>query len=384
MSLPPGFGDRPPDRCEPCPQYGVPVLTGMTAGFLSTIPSPDQGVWFLGPVPIRAYALCIIAGIVIAVVWGERRLVARGGPPGTVLDVAVYAVPFGLVGGRLYHVATDWPTYFGPGGNPIDALKIWQGGLGIWGAIALGAVGAWIGCRRRGVPLPFFADAVAPGVVTAQAVGRLGNYFNQELHGGPTDLPWGLEIYSRVVPGTSIPDPLTGVAVDSVPIAVVHPTFLYELIWNLGVALLVVVADRRFRLGHGRAFALYVAGYTAGRFWIEIMRSVPATRVFGDIRINVVVSAVVFVGALVYLAAVRGPREDLGGPASGSADPSTGSGPTTPRAAPSDPDAPPTGEPSASGGPDGGSAAAGVETGVVDGRTERIVGAAGRKPEPPA
>ncbi|MBA2324395.1 MAG: prolipoprotein diacylglyceryl transferase, partial [Pseudonocardiales bacterium] len=162
-------------------------------GFPTTIPSPDRGVWYLGPIPIRAYALCIIAGIVVAVTWGERRLLARGGRPGTVLDVAVYAVPFGLVGGRLYHVATDWRTYFGPGGNAIDALKIWNGGLGIWGAIALGAVGAWIGCRRLGLPLPLFADAVAPGVVVAQAIGRLGNYFNQELYGGPTTLPWGLE-----------------------------------------------------------------------------------------------------------------------------------------------------------------------------------------------
>ena len=162
----------------------------------------------LGPVPIRAYALCIIAGIVVAVLWGEKRFVARGGEPGVVTDVAVFAVPFGLVGGRLYHVATDWKTYFGPEGNPVDALKIWHGGLGIWGAVALGAVGAWIGCRRRGVPLPFFADAVAPGIVTAQAIGRLGNWFNQELYGGPTTLPWGLEIYRRVDPATGITDPL--------------------------------------------------------------------------------------------------------------------------------------------------------------------------------
>jgi prolipoprotein diacylglyceryl transferase len=281
------------------------------SSFLANIPSPDRGVWHLGPIPVRAYALCIITGIVVAVSWGERRLVARGGPAGTVLDVAVYAVPFGLLGGRLYHLATDWRTYFGPGGHPVDALKIWNGGLGIWGAIALGAVGAWIGCRRRGVPLPLFADAVAPGIVVAQAIGRLGNYFNQELYGGPTTLPWGLEIYPRVDPGTSTPDPLGGVALDHTPIAVVQPTFLYELIWNLLVAALVVYTDRRFRLGHGRAFMVYVAGYTFGRFWIELMRSDPATRVFGDIRINVVVSAVVFVGALVYLAIERRPREDV-------------------------------------------------------------------------
>lgn len=280
---------------------------------LAYIPSPDRGVWFLGPIPIRAYALCIIAGIVVAVIWSERRFVARGGAPGVVTDVAVYAVPFGLVGGRLYHVATDWRTYFGPGGNPIGALEIWNGGLGIWGAVALGAVGAWIGCRRRGVPLPLFADAVAPGIVVAQAIGRLGNYFNQELYGEPTTLPWGLEIYRRVDPSTGAPDALNGVALDHTPIAIVHPTFLYELIWDLVVAAIVVWADRRFRLGHGRAFAVYVAGYTVGRFVIEQMRSDFATRVFGDIRINVVVAAVVFVGAVVYLllARRRGPREEV-------------------------------------------------------------------------
>jgi len=276
---------------------------------LAYLHSPDRGVWMLGPVPIRAYALCIIAGIVIAVLWGEKRFVARGGEPGTVTDVAVYAVPFGLVGGRLYHVLTDWTTYFGPEGNPIDALKIWHGGLGIWGAVALGAVGAWIGCRRHGVPLPFFADAVAPGIVTAQAVGRLGNWFNQELYGAPTTLPWGLEIYRRVDPATGITDPLAGVAVDHTPIAVVQPTFLYELLWNLLVAGLVVWADRRFRLGHGRAFAVYVAGYTLGRFFIELLRTDPATRVFGDIRINVVVAGVVYAGAISYLLLVRKPRE---------------------------------------------------------------------------
>ncbi|AEA25067.1 Prolipoprotein diacylglyceryl transferase [Pseudonocardia dioxanivorans CB1190] len=281
------------------------------------IPSPDRGVWHLGPLPIRAYALCIIAGIIVAVWWGERRFVARGGKPGTVVDVAVFAVPFGLVGGRLYHVATDWETYFGPGGTPIDALKIWQGGLGIWGAIALGGVGAWIGCRRRGIPLPFFADAVAPGIVVAQAVGRLGNYFNQELYGGPTDAPWGLEIYNRVDPSTGLPDPLGGIALDKTPIAIVQPTFLYELIWNGLVAVVIVWADRRFRLGHGRVFGLYVAGYTLGRFFIELLRTDPATRVFGGIRINVVVAAVVFVCAVVYVivARRRGPREVLTGPA---------------------------------------------------------------------
>ncbi len=314
-------------------------MTAPTA-FLAAIPSPDQGVWHLGPIPIRAYALCIIAGIVLAIFWSERRWVARGGRPGTVIDVAVFAVPFGLIGGRLYHVATDWYRYFGPGKNPLDILKIWEGGLGIWGAIALGAVGAWIACRRREVPLTAFADAVAPGIVAAQAIGRLGNWFNQELYGDPTTLPWGLEIYRRVNPGTGLIDPIGGVAVDHTPIAVVHPTFLYELLWDLGVALLVVWADRTFRMGHGRAFALYVAGYTAGRTWIEMMRADDATHILG-IRINVFTSLVVFACAVIYLIAVRGRREDpallRGKPLPGeeeeapaSGEPSTGSEAQTP------------------------------------------------------
>jgi prolipoprotein diacylglyceryl transferase len=279
---------------------------------LASIPSPDRGVWHLGPVPIRAYALCIIAGIIVAIWWGERRFVARGGQPGTVVDVAVWAVPFGLVGGRLYHVLTDWPTYFGEGANPLAALKIWQGGLGIWGAIALGGVGAWIGCRRRGVPLPFLADAVAPGIAVAQAIGRLGNWFNQELYGRVTTLPWGLEIYERVNPNTGNRDSLGGIATSDVPERIVHPTFLYELLWCLGVAALVVWADRRFRLGHGRAFALYVAGYTAGRLWIELLRDDPATEVFG-VRFNAIMSVVVFVGAVVYLFLAPRGRESLPG-----------------------------------------------------------------------
>ena len=280
------------------------------AALLASFPSPDRGVWHLGPVPIRAYALCIIVGIVVAIWWAERRFVARGGAPGTVVDIAVYAVPFGLIGGRLYHVLTDWSKYFGDGGHPADALKIWQGGLGIWGAISLGALGAWIGARRKGVPLTAVADAAAPGIVVAQAIGRLGNWFNQELYGKVTSLPWGLEIYRRIDPTTGEQDTLGGIADGGPPIQIVHPTFLYELLLNFGVAALVVWADRRWTLGRGRVFALYVAGYTAGRFWIELLRVDPATMVAG-VRINVITSVVVFLGAVVYLLVVRGPREVL-------------------------------------------------------------------------
>ena len=150
------------------------MLAGVTVTPLAYIPSPAQGVWHLGPVPLRAYALFIVLGIVIAVWWGGRRWVARGGREGDILDIAIWAVPFGLIGGRLYHVITDNQLYFGPGKNPMDAFLIWEGGLGIWGAVALGALGAWIGARRSGVLLPPVADAIAPGIVAAQANNGLG------------------------------------------------------------------------------------------------------------------------------------------------------------------------------------------------------------------
>ncbi|MGH8893823.1 MAG: prolipoprotein diacylglyceryl transferase [Actinomycetes bacterium] len=252
---------------------------------LASFPSPAEGVWHLGPLPLRAYALCIIAGIAVAIWVGDRRWRARGGRAGDVMEIATWMVPFGIIGGRLYHVVSSPQIYFGDAGEPVRALYIWEGGLGIWGAISLGGVGAWIGCRRRGIPLPAFADALAPGIVLAQAVGRLGNYFNQELYGRATDLPWALEI-SRDDGGR---EPGT-----------YHPTFAYELLWNVGVAALVVWADRRFRLGHGRAFALYVALYTVGRFWIEALRIDPANEVLG-MRVNNWVSLIVLAGAVTYM-----------------------------------------------------------------------------------
>ncbi len=280
----------------------------MTTTVLAYIPSPSQGVWHLGPFPVRAYALFIIVGIIAALVIGDRRWVARGGQPGVIYDVALWAVPFGLIGGRLYHVLTDWRTYFGEGGvGAAGALRIWDGGLGIWGAVALGGVGAWIACRRYGIPLPAFGDAVAPGIVLAQAIGRLGNYFNQELYGRETTVPWGLEIYERV--NTSgVPDALNGVSTGQL-VQVVHPTFLYELLWNLLVFVVLIVVDRRFNIGHGRLFALYVAGYCAGRFWIELLRSDAATELAG-IRVNSFTSTFVFIGAVVYIMAAPKGRED--------------------------------------------------------------------------
>jgi prolipoprotein diacylglyceryl transferase len=271
---------------------------------LAAIPSPTQGVWELGPLPIRAYALCIVAGIVAAVWLTDKRWIARGGAPGDTLDIAVWAVPFGIIGGRIYHVVSSPRPYFGEGGDPMRAFAIWEGGLGIWGAIALGGVGAWIACRRKGIPLPAFADAIAPGLLVAQAVGRLGNWFNNELYGGPTDLPWALTIYEWSG-GRAVLD----ASGDPIVAGTFHPTFLYELLWNLAAAALVIWADRRFRLGHGRAFALYVASYCAGRLWIELLRTDPAETLFG-VRINVFTSILVGLGAVAYFVWMRGrPRE---------------------------------------------------------------------------
>ena len=283
---------------------------------LAFIPSPSEGVWHLGPLPIRAYALCIIAGVIVAVWLGERRWTARGGEPGALLDIATWAVPFGLVGGRLYHVITDWQLYFSATGHPLQALEIWKGGLGIWGAIALGAVGAWIGCRRKGVSLAAFADTVAPGIALAQAVGRFGNYFNQELYGRPSTLPWALEIDFA-----HRPDGMT-------QIATYQPTFLYESLWCVGVALVVLWATKRFHLTHGRAFALYVATYTVGRAWTEWLRIDPAHHILG-LRLNDWTALIVFLAAVTYMYLKRNDTspERIGGPVpAGGAEPESPDG----------------------------------------------------------
>ncbi|MEV0430333.1 prolipoprotein diacylglyceryl transferase [Micromonospora sp. NPDC050495] len=283
---------------------------------LAALPSPSTAVWQLGPVPVRAYALCIILGIVVACVVTEYRLRRRGVAPGAVLDIAVWAVPAGIIGARIYHVITSPEKYFGAHGEPLKAFAIWEGGLGIWGAVAGGAIGAWIAARQLGIPLSVVADALAPGMPLAQAVGRLGNWFNNELYGGRTSLPWGLEVHVMDPdnPGHALRDQAGNPVLQP---GLYHPTFLYEALWNVGVAVLVFALDRKLRLGRGRAFALYVMGYTAGRFWIELMRTDEANHILG-LRLNVWTAVLVFLGALVYFVRVRGPREYLipiGGPA---------------------------------------------------------------------
>ena len=268
----------------------------------ASIPSPAHGVLHLGPIPLRGYALMVILGIVAAVLIGDRRWIARGGAAGVVGEMAVWAVPAGLIGARIYHVATDPELYFGKGKDWVGAFEIWNGGLAIWGAIGGGVIGAWIVLRRRGIPLAPMADAVAPALAVAQAIGRWGNYFNQELYGRVTHLPWALEIDASHRPA------------NTVGVGLYHPTFLYESFWCLGVAGLVIWADRRYQLGHGRAFALYVAAYTAGRGWIEYLRVDQANHFLG-LRVNDYVSLAVFLAAVGYFVvrrdAGREPRETL-------------------------------------------------------------------------
>ncbi|SQH99523.1 prolipoprotein diacylglyceryl transferase [Corynebacterium minutissimum] len=271
--------------------------------YLANIPSPPQGVWHLGPIPIRAYAMCIILGILVAMWMTLRRYTARGGNPDVVWDAAIVVIPAGIIGGRLYHVITDNDKYFCSTCDPIDALKITNGGLGIWGAVALGAVAVWVMFKIKGIPLGPFADAVAPGLILAQAIGRLGNWFNQELYGRETTVPWALDIYYRVNENGDYA-PISGRSTGEVMTSV-HPTFLYELVWNVVICLFLLWAHKAWKLGHGRVFALYVAGYTAGRFVVENMRADEATHIFG-FRVNVIVSVVCFIIALI--AFVRLPR----------------------------------------------------------------------------
>jgi prolipoprotein diacylglyceryl transferase len=218
---------------------------------------------------------------------------ARGAPAGLASDIAMVAVPFGIIGARLYHIVTTPDPYFGKGGHPIEAFYIWRGGLGIWGGVAAGFLGAVLVLRRREFPITRTADAFAPGIVIAQALGRFGNYFNQELYGRPSSLPWALRI-----------DPAHRTA-GYENVATYQPTFLYESLWCVGVAVLCVWADRRYSMGRGRVFALYVAAYTVGRGWIEALRIDTAHRFLG-LRLNDYVSVIVFSLAVAYLIRRRG------------------------------------------------------------------------------
>ncbi|YCK80243.1 prolipoprotein diacylglyceryl transferase [Arthrobacter sp. D3-18] len=264
-----------------------------------SIPSPSWSGFDIplpwGTLRIHAYALCILAGIIVGLWLTSTRWKRRGTPEGSLWDIAIWAIPFGIIGGRLYHVFSSPDAYFGPGFDGTGDLslipQIQRGGLGIWGAVILGAVGAWIGCRRAGVKLTAFLDAAAPGLLLAQAIGRLGNWFNQELFGAPTTLPWGLGI--DPANANFPPDMAAG--------TLFHPTFLYEMLWNLvGVAILLLL-DKKFNFRWGRLFWLYAVYYTLGRVWIEALRIDDAEQIslFGiTTRLNVWTSIFVFIAAL--------------------------------------------------------------------------------------
>ena len=243
---------------------------------ISSIPSPEVSYIDLGPLRLHFYALFILTGIVLAVLLSDYRLHKRGAERGVMLDIALWAVPFGILGGRLFHVVTHPRDYFYQGADPLAILYVWEGGLAIYGALLLGAVGAYLGARQAGIKFWSLADAIAPGLLLAQAIGRWGNYFNQELFGLPTDLPWGLEIpSSNPAYPAGFPDGVT-----------FHPTFAYEMLWSLTGVVLLLIIDRRFNMRFGRLFGLYLVIYSTGRAWIEAIRIDPSEIILG-LRINI-------------------------------------------------------------------------------------------------
>ncbi|WP_201466746.1 prolipoprotein diacylglyceryl transferase [Janibacter melonis] len=286
-------------------------LAPLTVAVAAALPSPEVGAWSIGPLTIHAYALCILAGIMAAVWIAQKRIETRGGREGVVLDIALWAVPAGIIGARVYHVITTPEPYFGPGGSLVAALQIWNGGLGIWGAVAGGAVGAWIAARRYDVPIGALADSVAPALPVAQAIGRWGNWFNNELYGRETDVPWALEIHRW--------DSSTGRAVldasgQAEVIGTFHPIFLYESIFCLLLALALLLLDRRRSLHPGQLFGAYVMGYPLGRVVLETMRTDEAQIVLGQ-RLNVWTSVVVVViGAVIWVLAGRRAKGATGAP----------------------------------------------------------------------
>jgi prolipoprotein diacylglyceryl transferase len=260
---------------------------------LASIPSPTNNGLHIGPLFVHAYGLAYIAAVIAAIAITTRRWEARGGSRELVREVALWGFPAGLIGGRLYFLATSWDQaphqWWGP-------LAIWKGGLGIWGGIALGALaGIWV-LHRRGADIRAFMDAAAPGLLVAQAIGRVGNYFNQELFGGPTNLPWGLRI-----------DPAHRPA-GYQHYTTFQPTFLYELIWNLALAGALVSLGRRRKTPAPGLFALYVAGYSGFRILEELLRVDPAHHILG-LRLNFFVATILCVaGVLWFVAIQRGSR----------------------------------------------------------------------------
>lgn len=261
-----------------------------------SIPSPEVSFWQIGPLTIHFYAIWIILGIISAAIWTSRRLTARGGEKGVVFDFVVWSVLLGILGARMYHVLSHWGDYFIPGKawwNPFEPnaiWNIWDGGIAIFGALLGGGIGVLIASRLTGVRFGSFADALVPGLLLAQAFGRLGNYFNHELFGGPTTLPWGLQIESS--------NPAFPIGLPEGTLF--HPTFLYEIIWNLLGIVVLLAIERRAHLRWGRFFALYLVWYGIGRAIIESMRVDPSLLILG-LRTNVLTALIAIVlGLLIF------------------------------------------------------------------------------------
>jgi prolipoprotein diacylglyceryl transferase len=265
------------------------------ATLIASIPSPGSGTLDLGPFTIHLYGLTLLVAILVCVWITGRRWVARGGDWDLIFRCAVWGVAFGIVGARLYHVITSWDEvpneWWGP-------FAIWKGGLGVWGGIFLGVLAGYVVARRAGVDAWLLADCLAPGLLVAQAIGRFGNWWNQELFGKPSDLPWALEIDPENRP------------LEYLDRETFHPAFLYEAVWNLAAAIALILIGRRYRIRPPGIFALYVALYCFGRFWIELLRIDPAHEVAG-LRINAWVAAFGFLAGLVWFLLSQGRRLPL-------------------------------------------------------------------------
>jgi len=255
--------------------------------FLSYIPSPGSAAIHIGPLQLRAYGLMIAIGVIVAVrIWGKRMTLIGVGGPEEAASIATWAVPAGVIGARLYHVATEWDRFSDDLGS---ILKVWKGGLGIPGGVLLGTIVAVVVARKRNIDIGPMLWAAAPAVPVAQAIGRLGNWWNQELFGRPTTLPWALKIDAENMPDGYAPGTLF------------HPTFLYEATWNLALAgVLIIVGRRMMHSRPGRLMALYVGGYGLGRFWVEGLRIDPA-KSGGGLRLNQWVAIAMMAGCLIYL-----------------------------------------------------------------------------------
>jgi prolipoprotein diacylglyceryl transferase len=256
------------------------VIATMSS-WVASIPSPGPE-WQQIPLPfwpyrIQVYALIILVGIVVAAMWTSRRLTKRGAEPGVILDILLWAVVLGIIGARLYHVFTHPSDYFYPGANLFNVFAIWEGGNAIFGSLIGGAIGIWIACRMSGLRFWSVADALAPALLLAQAIGRLGNYFNQELFGLPTNLPWGLQIDAG---NKAIP---VGLPADTL----FQPLFLYEMIWNVIGVVVIVSLARKFRLQWGKTLAAYLIWYGVGRSYLESIRIDPSEFSFLGIPSNV-------------------------------------------------------------------------------------------------